>query len=400
MSLTDTSIRKAKATNKPRKLFDERGLFLLIAPTGGKLWRFKYRFGGKEKLLALGAYPDVSLATAREHRDAARKLVAAGVDPAAQRRAERAAADSGFETIAREWFAKFSPQWVESHNQTVLSRMERDLFPYMGNSAISAITAPELLSVLQRIERRGANETARRVRQICSQVFRYAIATARAERDPSADLRGAFAPVVTVHRAAITEPQRVAGLLRVLDNYEGTAIVKAALRLAPLVFVRPGELRSAEWAEINLDRAEWIIPPWRMKMRQALIVPLSRQAVSILRELHPITGEGRFVFPSARSAERPMSDNAVLAAMRRCAIPKEEMTGHGFRAVARTILDEVLHFRVDLIEHQLGHAVKDPNGRAYNRTAFLPERVQMMRAWADYLDELKAEGEHPKAVGA
>ncbi|HYC59869.1 MAG TPA: integrase arm-type DNA-binding domain-containing protein [Thermoanaerobaculia bacterium] len=204
MPLTDTSIRKAKATNKPRKLFDERGLFLSIAPTGGKLWRYKYRFGGKEKLLALGTYPDVSLASARERRDAARRLVAAGVDPSAQRRAERAAADSSFETIAREWFAKFSPQWVESHNQTVLSRMERDLFPYMGKSAISAITAPELLSVLQRIERRGANETARRVRQICSQVFRYAIATARAERDPSADLRGALAPVVTVHRAAIS----------------------------------------------------------------------------------------------------------------------------------------------------------------------------------------------------
>lgn len=390
MSLTDTSIRNAKATNKARKLFDERGLFLLIAPTGGKLWRFKYRFVGKEKLLALGAYPEVSLAVARERRGAARKLVAAGVDPAAQRRAERAAAESSFEAVAREWFAKFSPQWVESHNATVLSRMERDLFPYIGKSAISAITAPELLSVLQRIEKRGANETARRVRQICSQVFRYAIATARAERDPSADLRGALAPVVTVHRAAITEPERVAGLLRVLDDYEGTAVVKAALSLAPLVFVRPGELRKAEWAEMNFERAEWIIPPWRMKMRQALVVPLSRQAVSVLRVLHAITGEGRFVFPSARSSDRPMSDNAVLAAMRRCEIPKEEMTGHGFRALARTILDEVLHFRVDLIEHQLGHAVKDPNGRAYNRTAFLPERVAMMQAWADYLDDLKA----------
>ena len=397
--LTDTAIRKVKPAGKALKLWDERGLFLLITPTGGKLWRLKYRFAGREKLLALGGYPDVSLAAARDRRDAARRQVASGIDPSAERRKQRHAAGNTFELVAREWYAKHSPKWAPSHTRTVLARMKQNLFPFIGSKPIHEITAPELLTALRRIEKRGANETARRVRQICSQVFRYAVATARADRDPSVDLRGALAPVQTVHHAAITDPKAVAGLLRVLDSYEGTAIVKAALRLAPLVFVRPGELRKAEWSEINLDRAEWIIPPWRMKMRQALLVPLSRQAVAILRELHPITGEGRFVFPSARSGERPMSDNAILAAMRRSDIAKDEMSGHGFRALARTILDEVLKFRVDLIEHQLGHAVKDPNGRAYNRTAFLPERVEMMQQWANFLDKLKAEqGQNREAI--
>jgi integrase len=393
VALTDTAIRKAKPAEKALKLFDERGLFLLITPPGGKLWRFKYRFGGKEKLLALGAYPDVSLADARDRREAARKLVAAGTDPSVQRRSERHQAQSTFETVAREWFAKFSPQWVASHNRTVLARMEDNLFPFLGSRAIAEITSPEVLATLRRIEARGANETARRVRQICAQVFRYAIATGRAERDPSADLKGALAPVQTVHHAAVTDPAAAAGLLRVLDAYHGTIIVRCALRLAPLVFVRPGELRKAEWSEIDLDAARWLIPPWRMKMKQALIVPLSRQAVAILRELHPVTGDGRYVFPSARSAQRPMSDNAILAALRRSGIAKDEMSGHGFRALARTILDEVLQVRVDLIEHQLGHAVKDANGRAYNRTSHLPERVAMMQQWADYLDRLKIAGE-------
>jgi len=387
--LTDAAIRKEKPSNKPVKRFDERGLFLLISPTGGKLWRLKYRFGGKEKLLALGAYPDVSLADARNRRDEARKLLASGVDPSERRRMERQASATTFEAVASEWFEKQKPSWAPSHAKTVLGRMKQDLFPHLGSKPIRGLTALELLSALRRIEQRNANETARRVRQICGQVFRYAIATGKAERDPSADLRGALAPVEVQHHAAITDPTQVGGLLLALDAYVGSIIVRCALRLAPLVFVRPGELRKAEWSEINLDAAQWTIPAWRMKMRQTLTVPLSRQAVAILRELQPVTGDGKYVFPSGRSLDRPMSDNAILAALRRSGIGKDEMSGHGFRALARTILDEVLNVRVDLIEHQLGHAVKDPNGRAYNRTAFLPDRVAMMQQWSDYLDGLK-----------
>jgi integrase len=370
-------------------MFDGRGLFLLVTPAGGKLWRLKYRLAGKEKLLALGAYPDVPLSAARDKREEARRVIAAGIDPSAQRRAAKEAAGATFELVAREWFDKFRVQWSASHSETVLSRLEQNVFPFVGGKVTREVNAPELLDVLRRIERRGANETARRVRQICGQVFRYAIATGRADHDPSADLRGALAPVQVEHRAAITDPKKAAGLLRSLDGYDGTIVVRCALRLAPLVFVRPNELRKAEWSEINLDRAEWTIPAWRMKMRQTLTVPLARQAVAILREIQLVTGDGKYVFPSARSIARPMSDNAILAALRRSGVAADEMTGHGFRAMARTILDEVLNVRVDLIEHQLGHAVKDPNGRAYNRTAFLAERTEMMQQWADYLDSLK-----------
>lgn len=398
MPLTDAAVRKAKPTQKAFKIFDERGLFLLVTPPGGKLWRFKYRFAGKEKLLGLGTYPDVSLATARDRRDEARKRVAAGVDPSHERRALRGKDAETFELIAREWFDKFKTQWTDGHQRTVLSRLEKNLFPFIGAQPLRTITAPDVLRSLRRIEARGANETARRVRQIASQIFCYAVATGRADRDPSADLRGALSPVAVQHRAAITEPRELARLLRVLDSYEGTAVVQCALQIAPLVFVRPGELRHAEWSEIDLERAEWTIPAWRMKMRQTLTVPLSRQAVAILRNAQQVTGDGKYVFPSARSSARPMSDNAVLAALRRCGVEKHEMSGHGFRATARTILDEILHIRVDLIEHQLGHAVKDPNGRAYNRTAFLKERRDMMQLWADYLDQLKRDIEQRSAT--
>lgn len=390
MSLTDATIRKTKHAEKPFKLFDERGLFLLVTPTGGKLWRFKYRFNGKEKLISLGGYPDVSLADARDRRDAARKRVAAGVDPSDERRAARAATEETFEAIAREWFDKFKSKWTEGHRRTVLSRMEDNLFPFIGSKPIRNLAAPEVLTALRRIEARKAHETARRVRQICGQVFRYAVASGRAQRDPSADLKGALAPVEVRNHAAVTDPKKLGVLLHVLDGYEGTLVVKCALRLAPLVFVRPGELRHAQWCEIDLDAAEWTIPAWRMKMGQTLTVPLATQAIAILRELEPVTGSGKYVFPSGRGGARPMSNNAVLAALRRCGIEKDEMSGHGFRATARTILDEVLHERVDLIEHQLGHAVKDPNGRAYNRTAFLKDRAAMMQRWADYLDALRA----------
>jgi integrase len=388
--LSDVTIRKTKPAAKPVKLFDERGLYLLVAPTGGKLWRLKYRFDRKEKLLALGRYPDVSLAEARNRREAARGLLAAGIDPARLRNTERAAVTETFQAIASEWLDKFAPSLAGVTVKKTRERLARHILPHLGSKPVREIDAAALLTVLRRVEENGTKETAHRLLRICGQILRYAVSTGRADRDPSGDLRGALAPIHVEHRAAVTDPRRLAGLLRILDGYEGSLIVCCALRLAPLVFVRPGELRKAEWSEIDLDAAQWTMPAWRMKMRQTLTVPLSRQAVAALREIHPLTGDGKYVFPSARSTSRPMSDNAILAAMRRCGIPKEEMTGHGFRATARTILDEVLHVRVDLIEHQLGHAVKDPNGRAYNRTSFFPERVAMMQEWADYLDALKA----------
>ena len=396
MPLTDAAIRTAKPEAKPRRLFDEKGLYLELTPAGGKLWRLKYRFEGKEKRLALGAYPDTGLANAREKRDAARKLLASGVDPGEQRKAEKAAgedrASNSFEVVAREWFVKHSPQWAPGHANKIIRRLERDLFPWLGNRPMAKITAPELLMVLRRIENRQALETAHRALQNSGQVFRYAIATGRAERNPATDLQGALAPWKPVHLASITEPEKVGELLRTIEGFRAGMIVKSALRLAPLVFVRPGELRHAEWSEMDLDNAQWNIPAARMKMRDPHLVPLSKQAVSILRELHPLTGRSRYVFPGARDPRRPMSSNAVLFALRRMGYSKHQMSGHGFRAMARTIMDEVLHIRPDYIEHQLAHAVRDPNGRAYNRTAHLPERRTMMQQWADYLDTLKQGG--------
>ena len=391
--LTDAKIVKTKPLKKPRTLFDGDGLYLLITPTGGCLWRFKYRINGKGKLLAIGAYPAISLADARERRAMAKKQLANGIDPAAVKQARKQAdteETETFEVIAREWHTKFSASWAPSHADTTISRMERDLFPWIGKRPISKIKAPELLGALRRVESRGALESARRLKIIAGQVFRYAVATGRAERDPSADLKGALAMPREKHYAAIIDPKQVAPLLRALDGYQGHFVVKCALRLSPLLFVRPGELRHAEWEEIDLDEAVWNIPASKMKMREAHLVPLSNQAVDILRDLQPLTGTSRYVFPSARSVARPMSNNAVNAALRRMGYDKDTMTGHGFRAMARTILDEVLHVRPDYIEHQLAHAVRDPNGRAYNRTAHLEERRKMMQTWADYLDGLKA----------
>jgi integrase len=395
MSLTATSVRNAKAGKKTVKLFDERGLYLEISPSGGKWWRLKYRFAGREKRLSLGVYPDVSLKDARDRRDAARKLLADGIDPSENRKSQKSAredrAANSFEMVAREWIAKYSPSWAKSHSDRVIRLFDRDIFPWLGGRPVAEIVAPELLAVLRRIEGRGAHDTAHRALGTCGQVFRYAVATGRATHDPSGDLRGALTPVRGKHFAATTDPKQVAKMLRAMDGYEGSLTVRCAMKLAPLVFVRPGELRSAEWADIDLDAAEWRYLVTKTKTPH--IVPLSRQAVEILRELQPLTGFGRFVFPGGRSSSRPMSDNAVLAAMRRMGIEKDEMSGHGFRAMARTILDEVLGVRPDLIEHQLAHAVRDPNGRAYNRTAHLPERKKMMQQWADYLDQLKAKAE-------
>ena len=390
--LSDMKIQKVKSKDKPITLFDGGGLFLLVTPSGGKLWRFKYRFNGKEKKLAFGAYPEISLLDARKRRDEARAQIAHGIDPSAIRKAQKQAnteATETFEAIAREWFQTFLNTWKESHAKRIIGRLERDVFPFLGQTPISEIKAPELLATIRRVEARGTFELAHRMRTICSQVFRYAVATGRAERDPAADLRGALKPVQTINMAAITDPKKVGNLLRAIDVYQGSFVVQCALKLAPLVFVRPGELRHAEWSEIDFENYEWNIAASKMKMKEPHLVPLSKQAIEILKKIHELTGTGRYVFPG-RTSERPMSENAILVALRNMGYAKEEMSGHGFRAMARTILDEVLQVRPDFIEHQLAHAVRDPNGRAYNRTAHLTERKKMMQTWADYLDGLKA----------
>ena len=386
----DITFKNAKPKEKPYKIAEEKGLFMYVTPQGNKYWRLKYRFGGKEKLLALGVYDDVTLAKARVKRDEARKLLADDIDPGEHRKIMKQVSDersaNSFEVVAREWFVKYSPNWVKSHADKIIQRFERDIFPWIGNKPISEVTPPVLLSVIRRIEDRGALETAHRALSNCGQVFRYAIATGRAERDSSQDLKGALPPVKTKHFAAQTDPKRFGELLRIFENYQGSLIVRCALRLAPMVFVRPGELRHAKWEDIDFDGAQWSYVV--TKTDTPHIVPLATQAIAILKELHPLTSNSVFVFPSARTNERPMSDNAILAALRRLGISKEEATGHGFRATARTLLDEVLNVRPDIIEHQLAHAVRDPNGRAYNRTAHLPERRKMMQHWADYLENL------------
>lgn len=391
MPLTDAAIRRAKPADKPQKLADGGGLFLLITVAGAKSWRWKYRVAGKEKLLTLGLYPDVSLAKAREAREDARRLLASGVDPSEHRKAataSRAVADGeSFEVITREWLA--GRPWVPAYGKKVIAWFEKDVFPYIGARRARDLKASDFLHVARRMEAREAFESAHRVMQNCGQVMRYAVATDRAERNPVADLRGALVPAPEKNHAAIVDPGQLGGLLRALHAYHGTPVVQAALKLAPMVFVRPGELRQAEWTEVDLDAAVWSIPAARMKMRQAHIVPLARQAVEVLAELRQITGHGRYVFAGGRTDKRPMSEVAVLAALRVMGFDKDTVTGHGFRATARTLLDEVLGYRPDIIEHQLAHAVKDPNGRAYNRTTHLVERTRMMQEWADYLDRLR-----------
>ena len=393
MALTDVKVKNAKPREREYKLFDERGMYVLVTPSGGKCWRLKYRVEGKEKLLTLGTYPDVSLAEAREKRDAARKQLANGIDPNVAKKTAKstrvAELTNSFEAVAREWHKKFSPRLSPDHAEAKLRRLEADVFPTLGTRPIGDINAQDLLTILQRVESRGALEMAHRVRGLCGEVFRYAVRTGRAARDPSGDLKGALPSPVKRHLAAITDPKEIGPLLRAIDGYEGSSVVKWALQLAPLVFVRPGELRHAAWSEIDFNAAEWTIPAERMKMRLAHLVPLSTQAIAILREAQALTGGGKYVFPGHRSNTRPMSNNAVLAALRRMGYEKGTMTGHGFRAMARTILEEVLQVRPDIIEHQLAHAVRDPLGRAYNRTTHLSERRKMMQLWADYLDTLK-----------
>jgi len=391
--LSEIQIRNAKPKAKEYKLMDGFGLFLLVTPTNGKLWRFDYRYGNKRKVIALGTYPIVSLADARQRREDAKKLLSNGIDPSEVKKAKKAAiiteAENSFEVVAREWHGRFSTQWSPGHSATIMDRLVRDVFPWLGTKPVSDIKPVEILAVLRRVEGRGALETAHRIRTICGQVLRYAVSTGRAERDAAADLRGALPPVREKHHAALIAPKEVAELLRAIDGFKGTFHVKCALKLAPMLFVRPGELRQMEWAEIDFEAKQWNLPAEKMKMKQPHIVPLCKQALEILKELEPLTGHSRYVFPCHRTPLRPMTNNAINAALRRMGYTSDEMTGHGFRAMARTILDEVLQVRPDFIEHQLAHAVRDPNGRAYNRTAHLDQRRKMMQLWADYLDGLK-----------
>ena len=392
MALSDAKVRAAKPKDKRYKLTDEKSMFLLVAPNGSKYWQLKYRYDGKEKVYQIGTYPDIGLADARKARDEARSLIAKGVDPMAQKRAAKRskaeAASNSFRLIALEWMEKRGKHSATG-DARLLRILEKDLFPTIGDTAITEIGPPEILRALRKIESRGALETAKKARQAAGQIFRYAVATGRADRDPSADIRDALKKTETKHYAAITDPKQVGPLMAAIHAYQGTPSVMAAIRLAPLFFCRPGELRALEWSEVNFDEARIEIPAERMKQKEPHIIPLATQAIEILEELHKLTGRSRYVFPNARSFARPLSDNGLRIALRTMGYTKEQMTPHGFRAMARTLLDEVLGFPPDWIERQLAHPVRDANGRAYNRTKHLENRRQMLQTWADYLDTLR-----------
>ena len=393
MSLTDRAITNLKTTGKVQKHFDGGGLHIYVSPSGGKLWRMAYRFNGKAKTLSFGAYPAISLKRARDLRDEAKALLADGIDPSEYKKEMKKLAveqtGNSFEMIAREWHLKFRETWTPSYAASVISRLERNVFPYLGKVPIATIKPADVLAVIRRIEARGALETAHRILQICGKVFRYAVATSRAERDVTIDLRGALPPTKVKHHATILDPKEIGHLLRAIDGYQGQHVpVGYALKLSPLVFLRPSELRCAEWNEFDWENAEWRIPKERMKMRRVHIVPLARQTLEILQALRDITGYGQFLFPSIRTASRPMSNNTVNAALRRLGYGKDEITGHGFRSMASTLLNEQ-GWNPDAIERQLAHSERNHVRAAYNFAEFMPERRKMMQFWADYLDSLK-----------
>ena len=387
--LTKIAVQSAKPGVKAYKISDEKGMFLLVTPSGGKLWRHKYRYQKKEKLMALGRYPEVSLKAAREARDAARVLISQGVDPMAERKKRKELTGDSFKSVAEEWRLGRQQVLAPKSFENITQRLQTYVYPNIGNRPIADIKAPEIHQFIQSIEHKGHLTTAHRVLGNVNDVLRYAVAIGKTERNVASDIKGALKPTIKKHLAAITEPNEAAILLRKIDKYSGTPVVEAALKLAPLVFVRPIELRTAKWADINFERSEWRYTI--SKTSTPHIVPLSRQALLILQSLHPITGAHAFVFPSQRRGSNPMSDNAILTALRKMGYAKNEMSGHGFRAMARTMLDEILGYRVDIIEHQLGHVPRDFQGRAYNRTKHLDERKIMMQAWADYLDKIKSE---------
>lgn len=393
MPLTDVAVRNAKPKQKPYKLSDERGLFLLVSTSGAKCWRLKYRILGKEKKLSIGLYPELSLSVARQKRDEARQLISEGIDPAilkqVTKRSKLAAAKNTFELIAREWYVKNLSSWNENHSDRILRRLENNIFPWIGNRPITEITPPELLGVLQKIEDRKAYETAHRARSNCGKIFQYAIASGLAEKNPAKELKDALRPVITKHFASITDLKGIGDLIRDINNYKGHFVTQCALRILPYVFVRHGEIRKAEWTEFELESSspQWRIMAGRMKKRILHIVPLSKQVVVILNELKVLTGEGRFLFPGINTTDRPLSDNTLLTALRRLGYTGEEMTVHGFRSMASTVLHEQ-GWPSDAIERQLAHIQGNKVKAAYNYAEHLPIRRKMMQAWADYLDKL------------
>jgi integrase len=391
--LTATTVQKAKAKSKQYKLADSGGMYLLVHPSGSKYWRYDYSFHNKRKTLALGVFPDLTLASARKLHQQAREALALGNDPNDLKRNKKLtgdiAKDNTFESIGREWFENKMSDKSDSYRVRSLRILEKDLYPFIGNRPIKSISVPELLAALRKIEARGAVDIAHRAQQLAGLVFKYAIASGKAETNPSRDLAAALKTHTKKHYASITDPSEVGKLLVAIDSYQGTPGVKAALQLSALLFQRPGEIRHMEWDEINWSKAQWEIPGYKMKMKEPHVVPLSRQSLIVLQGLRTLGGAGKYVFPSPRGATRPLSENGVRTALRAMGYTNDQMTSHGFRAMARTMLDEQLSFRPDFIEHQLAHAVRDPNGRAYNRTKYLAQRKEMMQKWADYLDKLR-----------
>ncbi|MEP7248015.1 MAG: integrase arm-type DNA-binding domain-containing protein [Gammaproteobacteria bacterium] len=400
--LSDIAVRRAVPGEKPVRLYDGRGLYLEVTTSGGKWWRLKYRFGGKEKLLSMGTYPDTSLKKAREKRDAARELLASNVDPSAVRKANKASRDgaaiNSFETVAREFHETKRAEWSEPHAKRWLERLEKDILPYLGALPLPEITAPVLLQSLRRVEARGVRETVHSLQQSCGQVFRYGIATGRGEHNPAADLRGALKPVLVKNMAAVTEPKAVGTLMRAIENYEGSPLTRIALKLSAMLFQRPGNVRAMQWSALELGGTVpmWTIPAVEMKRSRyekqngrPHFVPLARQAVAVLRELHPLSGHGKYVFPSILGGARPMSENTVNTALRRLGYDRDTATAHGFRAMARTLLVENLDVNPDVIEAQLAHGKSGPLGAAYDRAQFMNQRRTMMQQWADYLDVLR-----------
>jgi len=392
MPLTDIALRNAKPKDKPYKLTDWGGLYVLVNKKGYKYWRYDYRYQGKRKTLALGVYPAIGLKQARIKHEEARELLGKGIDPAIQRKVEKVTQiknnQNNFEAVAREWHEKHKHTWTEGHAKTILHRLNVNIFPYIGFRAISEIEPPDILAPLRIIEERGAVHTAHRIRALCGQIFRYAVATGRAQRDPTADLKGAIPPAKSTHFASITDPKKIGELLRAIDDYQGDFTTAKALQLSPYVFVRPGELRKAEWIEVDFDAKQWIIPAEKMKMKRAHIVPLANQAIKILEDIQQLTSHRQYIFPSLRSPRRPMSNNTINAALRRLGYDKTQMTAHGFRSLASTRLNE-LGYKPDLIEKQLAHEESNKIRAAYNRAEYLEERTEMMTAWANYLDSLR-----------
>ena len=402
MKLTSAKVKSAEGKEKSYKLADSGGLYLLVKPNGRKYWRLKYRIGAKEKLLALGVYPTLSLKAARSAQDKAKLELRSGFDPAELRRTKRLEVSevtaNSFRVVSDNWFETKMLGKSKTHQERTRGILDKHLLPSLAHRPLAEVTAPDLLGVLRKIEATGAHYTAHRACQVFGLVARFSIASGLADRDVSVDLKGALVPPKKKHFAAITTPAQAGELMSSIANFDGAPVAKAALKISPLLFQRPGEIRHMEWSEVDLHAGVWEIPAEKMKMDAPHMVPLSKQAVEILTQLQPLTGRSLYTFPLETIGLKPMTENTVRLALRKLGYSSDQHTPHGFRAMARTLLDEVLGFRVDWIEMQLAHRVKDPNGRAYNRTKYLEQRRHMMQRWADYLDELRLAADHNNVV--